>query len=141
MRAEVRHEDSRAVATQAGKAGGASPLHYDMRANLFCQLHGRKRVCLAKPAAWRALKPHPLTSPYDRRAKVRTSNLPATGVGAAAVVLDPGDVLFIPPFHWHDVQQLDTPTISLAFWFVTGFGLVQGGKRVSVSHHSLERLL
>ena len=99
----------------AGCRGGASPLHYDMRANLFTMVAGRKRFWLAPPDAWRDLRPHAVTSPLDRRARAA----PAAYAGGAAVTLEPGETLFIPPYHWHDVQQVDATTVSLALWFLS----------------------
>ena len=102
----------------AGARGGTSPLHYDMRANFFCMVSGRKRVFLAPPDAWPRLRPWPVTSALDRRARVSAADL-GGGAGAVAVTLEPGEALFIPPFWFHDVQQIDATTLSLAFWFLS----------------------
>jgi hypothetical protein len=34
---------------------------------------------------------------------------------AASCLLEPGDLLFLPPYHWHHVRSLDV-SISVSFW-------------------------
>jgi len=97
-----------------------TPVHCAHESNAFLQVYGQKRWLL-----WPA-RYQPLMQPAaDGRPYFHTSFLPAPrsqertlGSYAPAweVVLDPGDVLYIPPFVWHYVENL-TDTIALAYRF------------------------
>ena len=91
--------------------------------NLHFQLSGRKRFILFAPDDWPALFPFPVHHDYDRRCGVDL-DLPhsrhASRLRRArgmVVELQPGDVLYIPPYWWHHVQTLTTPCVSMAVWF------------------------
>jgi ribosomal protein L16 Arg81 hydroxylase len=36
---------------------------------------------------------------------------------AMDVVVEQGDILFIPEFFWHEVHSLDSPSASLSIWW------------------------
>eukprot|EP00164_Ancoracysta_twista_P003582 GFYU01004787.1.p1 GENE.GFYU01004787.1~~GFYU01004787.1.p1 ORF type:complete len:556 (-),score=72.85 GFYU01004787.1:243-1910(-) len=108
-----------------GMRGNLTPAHYDEQHNLFSQVRGTKRVLLFPPTTrnFRALSPFPLFHPCDRQTQIDYDNpdferfpylKEAHGM---EVIVKPGDVLYIPPYWWHQVESMDE-TISVTFWFV-----------------------
>jgi lysine-specific demethylase 8 len=101
-------------------AGTRTPVHCAHESNAFLQVHGRKRWLL-----WPARYQQLIEPPADRRPYFHADYDPAQvspefplGPYAPAfeVVLDPGDVLYVPPFVWHYVENL-TATIAVAYRF------------------------
>ena len=110
-----------------GTAGVSSPLHFDLAHNVYAQLRGRKRFLLFPPSATDALYVYPRLHPSSRQSQLDLRALPRSafprfharlrqtggrggsggvssyrgGLQAREVVLEPGDVLYIPPYHWH----------------------------------------
>jgi len=98
-----------------GPAGTVTPLHHDTSNILMAQVRGRKRYRLV-PASQRAYvynsigvfsdvdceNPDLILHPQFRRARVLD------------VVLNPGEVLFMPVGWWHHVRALD-PSITVSF--------------------------
>jgi hypothetical protein len=90
---------------------GASPLHYDPNHNFMHQIDGQKRILLIDPAdsvliyadhTDKAVGNTPL-DPF----KVDLDAYPyARQVALSPVVLDPGDLLFIPTQWWHMVLSI-----------------------------------
>ena len=108
----------------AGHGCGATPCHFDAVCNFLSQLCGRKQVLLFPPSQSFHLYPHATTHPMDNfiTPDLHTpdvSRFPALrharGIEA---VLEPGDVLWLPRFYWHYVNQLDPgeQNLSLNFW-------------------------
>ncbi len=106
-----------------GGAGNVTPLHFDRDNNFFAQLHGRKHLTLFDPSHFLDLYPN-LDSPlshisrvdllapdYERFPKLRDAQ-------PVEVLLEPGDLLYLPPFWWHLVRSLDE-AISINFWWRT----------------------
>ena len=99
-----------------GPADVATPCHFDNHPNLLCQLVGRK-LCYC----WPNDAPIARGAPPDQNCAATDAEprdpdaakpLPLTTV----LVLEPGDVLFIPQAHWHFVRSLTT-SISASLWF------------------------
>lgn len=98
-------------------------LHYDPLENLNLQLYGRKRFWLFPPNV-KEIKPLPLTSLAGHMACVRSANdLPepararvrARGI---EVILEPGEMLYLPVRWWHQVEAIDDLNVNLNyFWF------------------------
>ena len=106
-----------------GQAGNTTPAHYDEQQNLFAQLHGTKRCVLFSPADYRCLYPFPVHHPCDRQSQV---DLYAPDVARfprfreavpLEAVLSPGDVLYIPQYWWHHIENLSHACVSLNFWY------------------------
>lgn len=99
--------------------------HYDQQHNLFLQLWGAKRFLLFPPECFPALYPFPVHHPLDRKARVDLEDLDLACFPRAAalrgkgveVVVEPGDVLFLPMSWFHDVHSIGPETVSLNFWF------------------------
>ncbi|XP_015440321.1 PREDICTED: lysine-specific demethylase 8-like [Dufourea novaeangliae] len=104
-----------------GPSGTVSPLHFDPKNNLLCQVFGYKRVILYHP------KDSPNLYPYDTRLLNNTAQVDPLNpnyekwpnlIKAKGFVsyLKPGEILYIPPKWWHHVTSL-TPSFSISFWW------------------------
>ena len=94
-----------------------TPCHYDGASNFLCQLRGSKRVRLFAPSQSFRLYPYPVGHPLDNFAmamadldgSVNDPRFPAFRAAHGLTGnLSPGDVLFLPKFWWHHVEQLET---------------------------------
>ena len=105
-------EDVRAMVWMGG-AGAASHTHYDKMSNMHVVLHGTKTFELAPPAEWAALYPYSLLHPGAQKSQVFE---PLAGVAqrfprwsraafTQTATLGPGDVLYLPQFHFHRVTS------------------------------------
>lgn len=94
-------------------AGSRTFAHHDFSHNVFVQLAGVKKFVLLAPDAVPAVKLFPWTHPHA------TKVMDATGIDdhpqRYEVVLDEGDILFIPPYFIHDVYSV-TSSMSVAIW-------------------------
>ena len=93
-----------------------TPVHCAHESNAFVQVHGRKRWLL-----WPARYQQLIEPVSDRRPYFHADYVPGrAGLGAYApafeVALEPGDVLYVPPFVWHYVENVTT-TIAAAYRF------------------------
>ena len=74
-------------------------LHYDVMANVLCQISGTKRLILYPPSDVSLLYFAPaLAHPHE-------------------VMLKPGDILYIPPLWLHTASPIDTVSISVNVFF------------------------
>ena len=93
--------------------------HYDGYHNFYAQLYGTKRFTMFKPTNWPGLYPYPFLHPSHAQAQVNlsdASDFPLVGkVEAVEVVLEPGDMLYMPPLWFHYVESLDV-SISVNVW-------------------------
>eukprot|EP00946_MAST-07B_sp_MAST-7B-sp1_P001693 g1693.t1 len=116
-------------------SGITTRLHYDMSHNIFVQIYGRKRFTLV-PAC--SQPQHPFTSyrylhPANTSTMDRMMSPPRSGSDDAieadnssspcqnyrdveSVILQPGDVLYLPPLMYHRVESLDQRSISVNIW-------------------------
>ncbi|GAB2717418.1 hypothetical protein GCM10027089_46920 [Nocardia thraciensis] len=114
-----RTQSSVASSVWVGQAGNLTPLHNDPWHGLLIQLYGRKRVRLFDPDEYRNVYGR-----VPRRASDMYTELPAEdfdpslddyprlrNASSYDVVLEPGDILYIPMFWWHQVESLD-PAVS-----------------------------
>ena len=97
---------------------------------LFCSCFiavGKKKMYVIPPTEYSSMYPYPVTHPADRQSQVilhkpnRTrfprfaSSVLKTGTIA---YLDPGDLLFLPSYYWHQVESDSTVSVSISFWSV-----------------------
>ncbi|XP_038064034.1 lysine-specific demethylase 8-like [Patiria miniata] len=105
-----------------GPAGTVSPLHTDPKHNCLAQVVGKKFVRLYDEAMTPYLYPHEdrllhNTSQVD----VENPDLSRFPLFSSAVfqeaVLNPGEMLYIPPRCWHHIRSLTT-SFSVSFWWM-----------------------
>ena len=105
-----------------GPAGTVSPLHFDRSHNFLHQHWGRKHIVLVDPAYSSLLRAgeknseSPHVSSLDLVAPGPTVDLTRLSAPSFEAVLEPGDVLFLPAFWWHNVMSLDA-AISVNYWW------------------------
>lgn len=104
-----------------GPMGTVSPMHYDPKHNLLCQVVGTKRIILASPDDTRNLYPHPTemlrnTSQLDAGRPDYERFPLAKRVKFRSLTLNEGDMLYIPLGWWHYVESL-SKSFSVSFWW------------------------
>ncbi|KAI1885243.1 hypothetical protein AGOR_G00218160 [Albula goreensis] len=107
-----------------GTAGASTPCHQDSYGcNLVLQVQGRKRWHLFPPEDTGCL--YPTRIPYEEssvfsRVSVVSPDhcrFPAfSRARAHVVILEPGQVLFVPRHWWHYVESVDPITVSINSW-------------------------
>jgi lysine-specific demethylase 8 len=101
-------------------SGAIGPLHYDATANLHGIVYGAKRFRLFSPRQLPLLYPCSMFSKIPSMSRASLSapdyaRFPRLRRARPTVVdLGPGDMIFIPPGWWHQVDTPD-PTISIDF--------------------------
>ncbi|KRF84388.1 bifunctional peptidase and arginyl-hydroxylase JMJD5 isoform X1 [Drosophila virilis] len=104
-----------------GPSHTISPMHYDPKHNLLCQVFGCKSIILASPEDTANLYAHESeflnnTSQIDA-AKPDFERFPLLRrVRFYELLLQPGDCLYLPPKWWHYVRS-ETPSFSVSFWW------------------------
>lgn len=115
-----RHQELETIKVWMGN-GVVSQTHFDASANFNIQVHGRKRFILSPPQAHSKLHLFPHIHPQSRKSQVdfKHPNKPRLpyfrNVPAFEVILEEGDVLYIPPFWFHRVETVE-PAINLNIW-------------------------
>ncbi len=96
--------------------------HYDGYHNFYAQLYGTKKFTLFRPTNWPGLYPYPFLHPSHAQAQVNLSNPDAlrdfplaAKTEAVEVVLEPGDLLYMPPLWFHHVESMEL-SISVNAW-------------------------
>jgi ribosomal protein L16 Arg81 hydroxylase len=98
-----------------GASGSITPLHFDclLTNNLFFQIMGRKQFTLIPPDdskycykyAWRWFRVDPENPDFNRYPKYKNAK-------PIKFIVNPGDILYIPPGTLHHVKSLD---MSISF--------------------------
>lgn len=105
-----------------GPKGTISPMHFDPKNNLFCQIIGEKKIILASPEHSSFLYPH------DNFLLSNTSQIDCENLDYDQfpnvkncvfyeLTLQAGDMLYIPPKWWHYVRSLSN-SFSVSFWWL-----------------------
>jgi len=103
-----------------GPKGTVSPFHHDPKHNLLAQIVGSKRILLASPSESGYMYPN--ESILSNTSQVDVENIDDQAfpnfrkVKFQELLLSPGEMLYIPPKHWHYVKSLET-SISVSFWW------------------------
>ncbi|KAI0378418.1 LCM-domain-containing protein [Hypomontagnella monticulosa] len=92
-------------------------LHYDVMANVYCQVVGSKRFILFPPSDVTQLSfaPGSSSSSIDVFSELQSSSLAETHPHEA--VLNPGDILFLPPLWMHTVTPLSNLGVAVNVFF------------------------
>ena len=93
-----------------GPAGTLTPLHHDLTNNFIAQIVGRKRFKLlpASEAGKVYNDEHVFSSLPDLEGPIDAHRFPRlAGARMVEVVLEPGEILFVPLAWWHQVRALD----------------------------------
>lgn len=120
----IEHETVTATNFWFGPGGNIAQLHYDKGHNLVAQVTGRKRVTLFDSRQLYCLYPFPALSPAPHVSRVNLQQPDLARFPSFRRArpfegfLDPGDVLFIPVFWWHQFEGVDV-NISVNFWWET----------------------
>lgn len=96
--------------------------HYDGYHNFYAQLYGRKKFTLFRPTNWPGLYPYPFLHPSHAQTQVNSSDQEDVKrfelfkmVEAVEVSLEAGDLLYMPPLWFHEVESLSL-SISVNVW-------------------------
>jgi len=94
-------------------------LHYDVMANVLCQITGTKRLILYPPSDISLFSVPPGTSSSSISCfDVGTARDPALVLAhPQEAFLEPGDILFIPPLWLHTASPTDDVSISVNVFF------------------------
>jgi len=120
-----------------------SPLHMDLPENLFAQFVGRKRVTLFAPRhEWRMYRHAPWSRlPQVSRVDAEAPDLERFprfgGARGLRCIVEPGEILYIPRFWWHQVRSLEF-AISVNYWWATGWAW--GIVRTALAYQRLRKL-
>ena len=128
-----------------GPQGTVTGYHIDWADNIFAQIQGRKLIKLIAPADSPCMYP---SSKFDPGALLSQVNADAHDFSRFPlylkarpryVILEPGEMLFIPRGWWHYVRSLD-PSISVnSFgWDLKGLLFDQGSMAVKMLLHHLK---
>ena len=114
------------VGLNCGTRDSLHPCKYEQVDRIFVQVRGRTRFLLLDPSlALDGLYPYPVHHPYDKHSMVdfeaeeeenkRLWPLFRKGLEGkgSECVLEPGEVLFVPQYHFLHRQDLDQETVSL----------------------------
>lgn len=107
------------VAFWIGATGNNIGLHTDLYAEqLLVQHEGVKEVLLLLPSDASVLAPFPfLSSPFWFKSERRSvANLNLRGERCLRAELRPGDMLYMPPWWWHEVRTI-SPGVSVSTTF------------------------
>lgn len=92
-------------------------LHYDVMANVLCQIRGSKRMLLFPPTDASQLEFEPGSSSSSINAFERLKGGTIGNTHPHEALLQPGDVLFLPPLWLHAVSPISTVSISVNVFF------------------------
>ena len=93
-----------------GPVGTFTPLHFDLTNNLLVQIAGLKEVTLIPPSQTHLMynHRHVFSEVHDIDSEERLAAFPlAQQATPVAVILEPGDALFVPFGWWHQVRSLE----------------------------------
>ena len=104
-----------------GGQGCVTQLHYDRDHNFLVQVRGRKELTLFSPEDSDYLYPN-TGGAYAHVSRIQldqvdTAQFPLFEKATPFhCVLEPGDLLYMPPYWWHQVRSLDM-AISVNYWW------------------------
>ncbi|KAF1329847.1 Lysine-specific demethylase 8, partial [Globisporangium splendens] len=117
---EQDDEEDIAVNAWFGPEGTVSPLHFDPKDNLLCQVVGAKYLRLYAPEEGGKL--YPVEGLLSNTSQVRVQDPDHDAFPQfrdakyLECVLKEGEMLYIPPRYWHYVASLSA-SFSVSFWW------------------------
>jgi lysine-specific demethylase 8 len=103
--------------------GTVTHLHWDGNPGLLALVRGRKKMTLFSPEQYELFYPVTSSEPWLIWSQVDTfapdyKRFPKLKLARGIeVVLEVGDILYVPPHWWHFVENLET-SIGVQFWLV-----------------------
>ncbi|RYP06700.1 hypothetical protein DL764_003002 [Monosporascus ibericus] len=94
-------------------------LHYDVMANVYCQVIGSKRLILFPPSDVTHLSfaPGSSSSSVDVFSELESSSISLEQTHPHEAVLNPGDILFLPPLWLHTATPLTNLGVAVNIFF------------------------
>lgn len=119
----IEHDKVKAVNLWIGPKDGVSVLHYDRSNNFLMQLEGVKKVVLYRPSDCFRLYPVKWTSDAHHISRINDIYCPDLEkfprfrlAKSFEISLFPGEILYIPPYWWHQIHSIDT-SLSINIWW------------------------
>jgi len=103
-----------------GTNGTGSPLHYDVAHNMYVQVSGEKRFRLFPPSDHLRLHLFPRVHPSTRMSQISLDAIrtdvfgEVSGASPMEVSLKKGQVLYIPPYWFHQTEVVANHSISVS---------------------------
>jgi oxalate decarboxylase/phosphoglucose isomerase-like protein (cupin superfamily) len=95
--------------------GSITHMHYDASYNCFVQIYGRKKFLIYPPEYWIHLNLYSSLHPSHRQSQMDFPVIP--GMTPYEMVLEPGDLLYLPPYWFHHVEaSTEDISISVNAW-------------------------
>lgn len=144
---EILGNEQSAIQFWFGSAKNLTPLHHDPLNNFFLQIYGRKRFTLYDRCFFEELYPFPMDAEFSHISHVNPDELDIEKYPRVRhamrydLILEPGELLFLPAFWWHQVRSLDI-SISVNFWTAPSLKdcLCPAGLRLLSSEYEKDRL-
>ena len=115
----LKHGELGQVNYWLGKANVTAYTHYDTSYNLHMVAYGQKRFIIFPPDAYHTLQLYPCLHQFYRQVQTDIFDTELHDLierlNGVEVVLNPGEVLYIPPYWFHSVVTMKT-TISFNVW-------------------------
>ena len=116
-----------------GPKGARTNLHRDVYHNVVAQLDGRKQFVLLSPADNRQVYVQRISSNSANKSPVANALAPDLtrfprfrDASPIKIILEPGDVLYIPPYWWHEAVAI-THNVMINRWKRPSLELVAVG--------------
>jgi len=94
-------------------------LHYDVMANVLCQVRGRKRLLLYPPSdvSFLGFEPGASSSSMDVFTVDPSHRQSLTNTHPHEAILEPGEILFIPPMWVHTAAPTEGMSVAVNIFF------------------------
>lgn len=110
----------------SNRANITTSMHYDSEENFFLQLSGSKKFIISSPSHTHLYQPHSTLHPQWRQAQFPNRRIDSAtdsinGVDGVSweVELFQGDMLYIPPYYYHQVTTTSINSLSMNMWLLS----------------------
>lgn len=113
----VKPEEHRGINCRFGMKGTVAESHYDSHNNFIAVMGGQRRYILAHPDQCENMELYPVGHPSARHSRIdfskayylwRDSDRPFVSTQVNEVLLQPGDILYLPTYWFHFIVSLNT---------------------------------